>query len=82
MSDLDEVKAAIEAFIDVVESITLTPEKRLELLPSALDSLAVAANRISVEFDETNYPDEPRDAYRVTYDVMQRHFPDLGYYNA
>jgi hypothetical protein len=72
MSDRDDVKGAIEAFIDVVESITLPPEKRLKLLPRALDSLAVVATGITVEFDEANYPDEPREDHRVTYEVMQR----------
>jgi hypothetical protein len=44
-------RAAIAAFVDVVESTTLMAEDRLARLLGVLDSLAVAVRDISCEFD-------------------------------
>jgi hypothetical protein len=41
-ANIVEIRRSIEAYIDVVESFTLTAEERLARLPAALDSLAVA----------------------------------------
>ena len=74
-------RAAIAAFVDVVESTTLLPEDRLARLPGVLDSLAVAVRDITYEFDERDYPDDPGEDYQATYQVVGRRFPTLGYYN-
>jgi hypothetical protein len=80
-SDVVEIRRAIEAYVDVVEALTLTPEDRLARLPAALDLLAVAVRDISYEFDEADYPDDPREDYQAIYKVVARRFPTLGYYN-
>jgi hypothetical protein len=69
------------AFVDVVESTTLTPEERMARLRGALDSLAMAVRDITNEFDEKDYPDDPREDYQTTYKVVGQRFPTLGYYN-
>jgi hypothetical protein len=79
--DVIGIRRAIEEYVDVVESLTLTPEDRLARLPGALDSLAVTVRDITYEFDEADYPEEPREDYQATYQVVGRHFPRLGYYN-
>lgn len=75
-------RSAIEAFVELVESITVTPDNKLAQLPGALDSLAIAVREMTFEFDETDYPDAPAQDYQATYDMVGRHFPTLGYYNS
>ena len=80
-SDVVEIRRAIEAYVEVVEALTLTAEDRLARLPAALDALAVAVRDINFEFDEADYPDDPREDYQAIYNVVARRFPTLGYYN-
>jgi hypothetical protein len=42
-------------------------EDRLARLPSTLDSLAVAVRDIAYEFDEADYPEEPKENYQAIY---------------
>jgi hypothetical protein len=76
-----DVRRAIEAYVEVVESPRLAPEGRLARLPGVLDSLAVAVRDITHEFDEADYAENPAENYQATYQVVGRHFPRLGYYN-
>jgi hypothetical protein len=76
-----ETRTAIEAYIDVVESTTLTADDRLARLPGVLDSLAVAVREITYEFDGADYAEKPAVDYQATYQVVGRHFPTLAYYN-
>ena len=80
-SEVVEIRRTIEAYVEIVESPALTAEERLAQLPAVLDSLAVAVRNITFEFDETDYPEEPRRDYQATYQAVGRHFPSLGYYN-
>jgi hypothetical protein len=80
-SDVVELRRAIEAYVDVVESLTLTPEDRLARLPAALDLLAVAVCDIRYDFDEAEYPDDPSEDFQAIYKIVGRRFPSLGYYN-
>src|ERR1700676_4150992 len=79
--DVIAIRRAIEAYVDVVESLTLTPEDRLAPLAAAFDSLAIAVRDIRNDFDEADYPEEPTEDYKATYQVLGRHYPTLGYYN-
>ena len=76
-----ETRTAIDAYIDVVESTTLSADDRLARLPGVLDSLAVAVREITYEFDEADYAEKPADNYQATDQVVGGHFPTLGYYN-
>src|SRR6267154_1499424 len=80
-SDVVKIRRAIEAYVEVVGSLTLTAEDRLARLPTVLDLLAVAVHDVSYEFDEADYPDDPREDYQAIYKVVAQHFPTLGYYN-
>lgn len=77
-SDVVEIRRAIEAYVEVVESLNLTPEERLARLPAALDALAVAVRDISFEFDEADYPEDPREDYQAIYKVVSRYFRRWG----
>jgi hypothetical protein len=76
-----EISAAIDEFLHVVESPLLTPQERLEQLPGALDTLALAMRDMALVFDEKDYPDAPSGDYQSTYRLVGQHFPTLGYYN-
>lgn len=80
-SDVSDIRRAIEAYVEVVESIALTPEERLARLPGALDSLSMVVRDVTYDFDERDYPDDPQEDYQSTYRIVARHFPTLGYYN-
>jgi hypothetical protein len=80
-SDVVGIRRAVEAYVEVVESLTLAAEDRLARLPSVLDSLAIAVRDITYEFDETDYAEKPAEDYQAAYQVVGRHFPTLGYYN-
>jgi hypothetical protein len=77
-----ELKAAIEEFIALVEDPTTLPEDRLQRLRRSLDRLALLEHEFAYAFvDDRDYPDAPEIDHSVLRQLVSAHFPELGYHN-
>ena len=47
-----------------------------------LDKLAYVSGCIEAKFDEREYPDPPENEYREIRKIVEKRFPNLGYYNS
>lgn len=75
------IRQAIEEYVALVEAPDVAMQGRLDALPRALDRLALAAHEATFTFDETDYRDAPRPNRQSVRALVQKHFPQLGYYN-
>ncbi|MGD9629077.1 MAG: hypothetical protein AB7V18_07520 [Pyrinomonadaceae bacterium] len=76
----EEIRQAIEFFMDVVEGEYSVDERELNLYV-ALDRLAIAFHFANYNFDEADHPDALVRDYPTVMEIVSRNFPNLGLYN-
>ena len=77
----DDIHGVVLEYVDLIENGKEDAEENLKALEVILDKLALARHFIDYNFDETNYPDEPRRDYAHLRELAQKRFPDFGFYN-
>jgi hypothetical protein len=76
----EDIYNAIFEYLDLIEFGRKDAEENLQTLEMILDKLALAYYYADSQFDETDYPDVPRDG-KKWYKLAGKRFPDFGYYN-
>ncbi|HYF02776.1 MAG TPA: DUF5063 domain-containing protein [Patescibacteria group bacterium] len=79
---IEEIKAAITEFIDVIEKPKETIAEREKALAIALDKLILFKNFAPDVFDNKEYPDSPNIEHELLLKRVKELFPEFGFYNA
>jgi hypothetical protein len=75
-----EIENTIDEFLEIIDN-KLFPANEKEFIKS-LDNLALSTNYLNdIVFDETEYPDEPKLIYNEIREIINKKFPNHGYYN-
>jgi Domain of unknown function (DUF5063) len=77
----NDIYNAVHEYLDLIENGRTNAEENLQALELILDKLALAHNFINFLFDETDYPEAPREDYMRLRQLAERRFPNFGYYN-
>jgi hypothetical protein len=77
----DDIKNLIDEFIKFVEFGSLEPTTRNRNLMKFLDNLGLSQAYLSITFDENNYSEPPRKNQTELRKVIEKNFPEYGYYN-
>ena len=77
----DELKIAINDFIDLIENGTYSIKQNESRLSKLLDELAVGIQIKSTTFANVEYPDPPQRDQQELRNLVCSRFPYYGYYN-
>jgi hypothetical protein len=77
----NDIKDLIDEFIEFVETGSLEPTIRNKNLMKFLDRLGLSQAYLSIIFDENNYPEPPSTNHAEIRKVIEKNFPEYGYYN-
>jgi hypothetical protein len=76
-----EIKTAVDHFLAILEDESADADAQLSRLRRSLDQLAFLEHAVSYFFDEKDYPDAPQQDAKVLRQMVEKRFPELGYYN-
>ena len=75
------LKDTIEKYLTVLAFNEGEESDKIQKLILSLDELALVSHEVDFTFDERDYPEPPKNDYKIEYDNIGRLFPSLGYYN-